>query len=224
MSPINFDINPEISIIVCTYNRAHYLNKAIDSVLNQTFTNWELVIVDDGSSDQTFAVVNPYLEKYNNIRYLKHKNKKQCYAKNAGIQASFGKYLTFLDSDDAYKPNHLESRLQYMKAHPEIDLIEGGFFSEDNILVADYYQSDKLINLKECVLGPTFLGKRKVFFELQGFKHMIYGEDTDLWARAEKIFKTEKLKEPETYIYTRAETSVSKNFTNDSTQNLSSSM
>jgi hypothetical protein len=53
---------------------------------------------------------------------------------------------------------------------------------------------------------------------------MIYGEDTDLWARAEKIFKTEKLKEPETYIYTRAETSVSKNFTNDSTQNLSSSM
>jgi glycosyltransferase involved in cell wall biosynthesis len=224
MSPINFDINPEISIIVCTYNRAHYLNKGIDSVLNQTFTNWELVIVDDGSSDQTFAVVNPYLEKYNNIRYLKHKNKKQCYAKNAGIQASFGKYLTFLDSDDAYKPNHLESRLQYMKAHPEIDLIEGGFFSEDNILVADYYQSDKLINLKKCVLGPTFFGKRKVFFELQGFKHMIYGEDTDLWARAEKIFKTEKLKEPETYIYTRAETSVSKNFTNDYTQNLSSSM
>ncbi|MBD2117994.1 MULTISPECIES: glycosyltransferase family 2 protein [Microcystis] len=224
MSPINFDINPEISIIVCTYNRAHYLNKGIDSVLNQTFTNWELVIVDDGSSDQTFAVVNPYLEKYNNIRYLKHKNKKQCYAKNAGIQASFGKYLTFLDSDDAYKPNHLESRLQYMKAHPEIDLIEGGFFSEDNILVADYYQSDKLINLKKCVLRPTFFGKRKVFFELQGFKHMIYGEDTDLWARAEKIFKTEKLKEPETYIYTRAETSVSKNFTNDSTQNLSSSM
>ncbi|MDJ0505308.1 MAG: glycosyltransferase family A protein [Nostocales cyanobacterium LE14-WE12] len=224
MSPINFDINPEISIIVCTYNRAHYLNKGIDSVLNQTFTNWELVIVDDGSSDQTFAVVNPYLEKYNNIRYLKHKNKKQCYAKNAGIQASFGKYLTFLDSDDAYKPNHLESRLQYMKAHPEIDLIEGWFFSEDNILVADYYQSDKLINLKKCVLEPTFFGKRKVFFELQGFKHMIYGEDTDLWARAEKIFKTEKLKEPETYIYTRAETSVSKNFTNDSTQNLSSSM
>ncbi|MFM7407889.1 MAG: glycosyltransferase family 2 protein [Cuspidothrix sp.] len=214
MSPIAFDISPEISIIVCTYNRAHYLNKGIDSVLNQTFTNWELLIVDDGSSDNTFEIVNSYLDKYNNIRYLKHQNKKQCYAKNAGIQASFGRYITLLDSDDSYKPNHLESRLEYMKAHPEIDLIQGGFFSEEEILVADYYQPGKLINLKECVLGPTFFGKRKVFFELQGFKHMTYGEDTDLWERAEKIFKTHTIKEPETYVYTRAETSVSKNFTN----------
>jgi glycosyltransferase involved in cell wall biosynthesis len=214
MSPIAFDISPEISIIVCTYNRAHYLNKGIDSVLNQTFTNWELLIVDDGSSDNTFEIVNSYLDKYNNIRYLKHQNKKQCYAKNAGIQASFGRYITLLDSDDSYKPNHLESRLEYMKAHPEIDLIQGGFFSEEEILVADYFQPGKLINLKECVLGPTFFGKRKVFFELQGFKHMTYGEDTDLWERAEKIFKTHTIKEPETYVYTRAETSVSKNFTN----------
>jgi glycosyltransferase involved in cell wall biosynthesis len=214
MSPIAFDISPEISIIVCTYNRAHYLNKGIDSVLNQTFTNWELLIVDDGSSDNTFEIVNSYLGKYNNIRYLKHQNKKQCYAKNAGIQASFGRYITLLDSDDSYKPNHLESRLEYMKAHPEIDLIQGGFFSAEEILVADYYQPSKLINLKECVLGPTFFGKRKVFFELEGFKHMTYGEDTDLWERAEKIFKTHTIKEPETYIYTRAETSVSKNFTN----------
>ena len=214
MSPIAFDITPEISIIVCTYNRAHYLNKGIESVLNQTFTNWELLIVDDGSCDNTFEIVNPYLGQYNNIRYLKHQNKKQCYAKNAGIQASFGRYITLLDSDDSYKPNHLESRLEYMKAHPEIDLIQGGFFSEEEILVADYFQPGKLINLKECVLGPTFFGRRKVFFELQGFKHMTYGEDTDLWERAEKIFKTHTIKEPETYVYTRAETSVSKNFTN----------
>ncbi|MFO5493877.1 MAG: glycosyltransferase family 2 protein [Cuspidothrix sp.] len=214
MSPIAFDITPEISIIVCTYNRAHYLNKGIESVLNQTFTNWELLIVDDGSCDNTFEIVNPYLGQYNNIRYLKHQNKKQCYAKNAGIQASFGRYITLLDSDDSYKPNHLESRLEYMKSHPEIDLIQGGFFSEEEILVADYFQPGKLINLKECVLGPTFFGKRKVFFELQGFKHMTYGEDTDLWERAEKIFKTHTIKEPETYVYTRAETSVSKNFTN----------
>jgi len=213
MSPINLDINPEVSVIICTYNRANYLHKGIDSVINQTFTNWELVIVDDGSSDDSFGVINPYLEKYHNIRYLKHKNKKQCYAKNAGIQASFGKYLTFLDSDDSYETSHLESRLEYMQRHPEIDLIQGGFFTEEEIFVADYFQPDKLINLKECVLGPTFFGKRKVFFELQGFKHMTYGEDTDLWARAEQKFKTHTLQAPETYIYTRAETSITKNFT-----------
>ena len=212
MARIIFDHNPEISIIVCSYNRAKYLNRCIDSVINQSFPDWELVIVDDGSQDNTFEIVNSYINNFQKIRYLKHQNKKQCYAKNAGIQASFGKYITFLDSDDAYQPNHLKSRLDYMKNNPEIDLIEGGFFSEEEIMVADYYQPGELINLRECVLGPTFFGKREVFFELQGFKHMTYGEDTDLWARAEKIFRTQKIIAPETYIYTRAETSVSKDF------------
>jgi len=216
MNTIKFDLNPEISIILCTYNRAKYLTNCIDSVINQTFLNWELIIVDDGSQDNTFEIVNPYFKDFPNIRYLKHQNKKQCYAKNAGIQASFGNYITFIDSDDAYKSNHLESRLSYMKANPEIDLIEGGFASEEEIFVADYYQPGKTINLRECVLGPTFFGKRRVFFELQGFQHMIYGEDTDLWERAEKIFKTQKVTEPQTYVYTRAETSVTKSFLENS--------
>ncbi|WP_392530604.1 glycosyltransferase family 2 protein [Nostoc sp. C117] len=212
MSPIIFDIIPEISIILCTYNRAKYLNECINSVINQTFKYWELIIVDDGSQDNTFEIINPYIEEFNNIRYLKHRNKKQCYAKNAGIQASFGRYITFIDSDDTYKPNHLESRVEYMKAHPEIDLIEGGFTIEEEIWLADYYNPGQKINLRECVLGPTFFGKRHVFFELQGFKHFLYGEDTDFWARAEKIVRTQKITQPETYIYTRGETSVTKTF------------
>ncbi|AVH62660.1 glycosyl transferase [Nostoc sp. 'Peltigera membranacea cyanobiont' 213] len=212
MSSVIFDLIPEISIVICTYNRDKYLDNGINSVINQTFKDWELIIVDDGSQDNTFEVVNTYVQKFNNIRYLKHQNKKQCYAKNAGIQASFGRYITFLDSDDAYQSNHLESRIEYMKLHPEVDLIQGGFATEEEIWVADYYQPDKKINLRECVLGPTFLGKRHVFFELQGFKHMAYGEDTDLWERAEKIFRTQQITEPQTYLYTRAETSVSKAF------------
>ncbi|MTJ10987.1 MULTISPECIES: glycosyltransferase family A protein [unclassified Anabaena] len=210
MSPINFDIQPEVSIILCTYNRGQYLNQCIDSVINQTFLNWELLVVDDGSDDHTFEIVNPYLHKSVNIRYLKHKNRKLAYSKNVGIQASFSPYITFLDSDDTYAPHHIESRLSYLKSHPEIDLLQGGFFSEEEILVADYYEPGKTINLKECVLGPTFFGKRKVFFELKGFNNIAYGEDTDLWERAEKIFKTHNLTAPETYNYTRAETSITK--------------
>ncbi|MEH2075417.1 MAG: glycosyltransferase family A protein [Nostoc sp.] len=217
MSSVIFDLIPEISIVICTYDRDKYLDNGINSVINQTFKDWELIIVDDGSQDNTFEVVNTYVQKFNNIRYLKHQNKKQCYAKNAGIQASFGRYITFLDSDDAYQPNHLESRIEYMKLHPEVDLIQGGFAAEEEIWVADYYQPDKKINLRECVLGPTFLGKRHVFFELQGFKHMAYGEDTDLWERAEKIFRTQQITEPQTYLYTRAETSVSKAFSENVT-------
>ncbi|MBD2195177.1 MULTISPECIES: glycosyltransferase family 2 protein [Calothrix] len=210
MSPINFDINPEISVILCTYNRAQYLNNAINSVINQSFTDWELIIVDDGSQDSSFEIVNSYLEKFNNIRYLKHKNKKLGYSKNAGIQASFGKYITFIDSDDVYKTNHLESRIAYMKANPELDLIEGGFVADDNIFFEDYFQPGKIINLRDCILGPTFFGKRYVYFELQGFKNLHFAEDTEFWDRAEKIFKTQKLEEPQTYIYTRAEDSITK--------------
>ena len=213
---IMIDKIPEISIILCTYNRAKYLSNCIESVIAQNFNNWELMVVDDGSQDNTFEVVNNYLEKFDNIRYLKHQNKKLWYAKNVGIQASFGNYITFLDSDDAYKSNHLESRLAYMKANPEIDLIEGGFATEEEVWVADYFQPGQTINLRECVLGPTFFGKRQVFFELNGFNNIAYGEDTDFWHRAEKIFKTHKLTEPQTYLYTRAETSITKNFLEES--------
>ena len=146
MSPITFNIQPEISVILCTYNRANYLNDCIESVIHQTYENWELVIVDDGSEDNSFEVIQPYIQKFNNIRYLKHQNRKLGLSKNAGIQASFGKYITFIDSDDTYKLNHLESRWLYMQIYPGIDLIEGGFFSEEEVFVADYFQPGKIIN------------------------------------------------------------------------------
>ncbi len=212
MNPILFDINPDVSIIIPTYDRDSYLPRCIDSVIQQTFQNWELLIVDDGSHDNTFMVIDSYLEKFHNIRYLKHKNRKLPYSRNAGIQASFGKYITFLDSDDAYLPEHIEVRFLYMQNHPEIDFIEGGCLFEEEILVVDYYNTDQLIKAQECVCGPTFFGKRKVFFELQGFHNILYGEDTHLWERAEKQFVTQKVKTLETYLYTRAETSITKNF------------
>jgi glycosyltransferase involved in cell wall biosynthesis len=212
MPSINFCPKPTISIILCTYNRAKYLTDCINSVLQQTFQDFEIIVVDDGSQDNTFEIVNGYLQKFNNIRYLKHQNRKLAYARNAGIQASFGNYITFIDSDDTYKPNHLESRLEFMKANPEIDLIQGGCKIEEEFFVSDYFQPDQIINIRECIVGGTFFGERHIFFELKGFNNISYGEDTDLWERAEKIFKTQKIKEPETYIYTRAEDSITKVF------------
>ncbi len=212
MSNIRFAPMPEISIILPTYNRAKYLSNCINSVIEQVVQDWELIVVDDGSADETFKIVNLFVDKFDKIRYFKHKNRKAGFSRNAGIQASFGQYITFIDSDDRYKPEHLQSRLDYMKQHPELDLIEGGFETNEDVWVADYYNLNKKINIYECVLGPTFFGKRHVFFELQGFKDMAYAEDTDLWLRAEEKFNTRKLTEPKTYFYTRAEDSTSRNF------------
>lgn len=210
MPPIKFDQAPTISVVLATYNRANYLPKAIQSILEQTFQDWELIIVDDGSQDNTFEIVNSYLEDFNNIRYLKQQNKKQYYAKNAGIQASFGKYITFLDSDDYYLPHHLESRLCYLTNNPGVDLIQGGIGIDGEMMLADYYNPGQLIDARKCVFGATFFGKRNVFFELGGFNAVAYGEDTDFWQRAEKAMVTQKITEPATYVYTRAETSITK--------------
>jgi len=211
MNGINFDIQFEVSVILCTYNRATYLNKCIDSVLNQTFTNWELLIIDDGSEDNSFEVVNPYILQFRNIRYFKHKNKGLAHSRNTGIVASVGRYITGIDSDDTYLPNHLESRWNYMQENSNVDLVAGGLYLDEDTWVADYYKPGEVINIKECVTGPTFFGKRHVFTDLHGFDDdtSCY-DDTDFWARAELRFNTVKLTEPETYIYTRAETSITK--------------
>jgi hypothetical protein len=99
-----------------------------------------------------------------------------------------------------------------MQANPEIDLIVGGFEIAEEFFVADYFQPDQVISIRECIAGGTFFGERRIFFELKGFNNIAYGEDVDLWERAEKTFKTQKIKEPETYVYTRAEDSITKVF------------
>ena len=202
---------PLFSIIIPTYNRAHLLGKAIESVINQTCIDWELIIVDDGSEDKTFEIINPLLQKDKRIRYFKHQNRQQALSKNVGIQSSFGKYITFIDSDDIYLDHHISSRLKYMNNNKEVDLIEGGFEVKGDIWVKDYYQIGKKISIYDCVVGGTFFGKRNVFFELKGFQNLEYGEDTNFWERAEKKFKLNKLTQPQTYIYIRTENSVTAN-------------
>lgn len=166
--------------------------------------------MDDGSGDNTFEVVNRYIAVFPNTRYVKHRNIKQALSRNIGLVLCAGEYIIFLDCDDTYKENHIQSRLDFMLANPDIDLVQGGVDFPEEVYVDDYYKPGNLINLRECVMCATFLGKRKVFFELNGFNHFDYDEDTDFWERAEKLFKIHSLKEPEAYVYTRAEDSISR--------------
>jgi glycosyltransferase involved in cell wall biosynthesis len=83
-----FDYNPLVSILLCTYNRARYLPDCIESVINQTNQDWELVNMDDGSTDDTFQIMDAFMQKHPNIRYLKHQNKKVACARNLAIMAS----------------------------------------------------------------------------------------------------------------------------------------
>ena len=195
-----------------TFNRAPYLANAVQSVISQSVENWELIIVDDGSDDNTFEILGPYIDRFANIRYLKHNNRKPALSRNAGIQASFGRYITFLDSDDHYLRNHLETRMAILEEDHELSLLSGGFCGDDNIWVKDCNNTDKLIHIRECILGGTFFGKREIFFSLRGFRDMEYAEDADLWKRATELASVKKIEDPKTYVYRRAEDSISLNY------------
>jgi len=98
---------PFFSIVLPTYNRAHFLKKAIDSVLHQTFVNWELIIVDDGSIDGTSVLISTYTDL--RIRYHYQENQERSAARNNGIAIAKGTYICFLDSDDYFLENHLQN-------------------------------------------------------------------------------------------------------------------
>jgi glycosyltransferase involved in cell wall biosynthesis len=196
------DYMPVISVIMPTYNRARLIKRSIESVLNQASRSWELIIIDDGSDDNTFSIVDEYVRKYENIRYMKHSNRKTPLATNAGILASCGEYISFLGSDDEYKSEFLSQRLDFMKKHSDIDFIHGGVEIIGNPFVKDKNDLSKQIHISECAIGGTFFGKRKVFFDLNGFQNLIYSDDSDFLERVEKKFKITKVDFP-TYIYYR---------------------
>ena len=196
------NIQPKISVILTVYNRAHFLRRCIDSLLNQSFKDWELIIVDDGSNDNSIEILNEYELNYENIKVFQQENKKLPLSRNKGIELSEGEYITFLDSDDEYVKDHLLKRIEYMEMHPEIDLIHGGVNIIGDEYVRDKNNPHKFIHLSECTIGATFFGKRNVFIDLNGFKNLKYSEDSEFLERAEKKFKVTKV-EFNTYKYYR---------------------
>jgi glycosyltransferase involved in cell wall biosynthesis len=107
-------MTPFFSVILPTYNRAHRIQRAIESILGQTYSNWELIIVDDASTDYTEQHVVPYLSD-TRIRYLKNSvNLERCKSRNLGVKTAIGTYICFLDSDDYHLPNHLETFYEEM--------------------------------------------------------------------------------------------------------------
>jgi glycosyltransferase involved in cell wall biosynthesis len=105
--------HPFFSIILPTYNRAHLLHTTIGSVLSQTFDDWELIVVDDGSKDNTKEVVEGIGDK--RIKYIYQENAERCVARNNGIRNAKGEFVCFIDSDDQYLPHHLETVFSEIK-------------------------------------------------------------------------------------------------------------
>lgn len=120
---------PLISVIIIFYNAEKYLREAIESVFAQTYQAWELLLIDDGSTDKSTAIARHYAEGYSKkVRYFEHNQHRNCgksISRNLGLSEASGEYIAILDSDDVWLPNILEEQVAILQAHPEASMVYG---------------------------------------------------------------------------------------------------
>ena len=131
---------PLISVIIPCYNQARYLPDAVDSVISQTVGNWECLVINDGSPDDTERIVSQLMQSDKRIRYVKHENAGPSYTRNRGIELATGRYIQFLDADDMLAPTKLESQLGLLESTKEIALAycDYHYATEDGAPILDH--------------------------------------------------------------------------------------
>ncbi len=187
MSP---NINtPLVSVIIPTYNRAWALKKAIDSVLEQDYKNFELIVVDDGSTDETEALVKKY-EK--SVKYIQQPNMGVSTARNKGISASAGPFIAFLDSDDYWLPEKLSAQIEFFNANPDALICQTEeIWIRDGKRVNPKKKHKKpsgmifIPSLALCLISPSAVMMRKnLLAKVDSFDESLPAcEDYDLWLR-----------------------------------------
>lgn len=181
----------KISIIIPTYNTGNYVTNAIESVIATKFNDYEIIVVDDGSTDKTELLVKPYLNK--NITYLYQENSGLAAARNTGMINSNGKYLVFLDSDDLILPDKLVIQSNFLDSHIEYDVVYSNsmcFIGEDvyNTFILDmpHYSENIFPNLlfgNFIHVNSVMVRKEKVMQAGMFDPLMRELEDWDLWLR-----------------------------------------
>lgn len=181
-----------VSAIIPTFNRASLLSRAVESVMSQSYADWNLWVVDDGSNDGTAELLNAYSDSRINTLRIPHKGVSA--ARNAGVRASRGRgdLLAFLDSDDEWLPAKLERQLEYWSQNPHVSLvysseiwIRGGRRVNPPKRYGGLSGRILIPSMRACVISPsTAMMKREIFEELGGFDESYpVCEDYDLWLR-----------------------------------------
>lgn len=194
---------PLISVVMPTYNGELFIREAIDSILSQTFTNFEFIIVDDGSTDSTSEIINSYNDE--RILYLKKEiNSGIADSLNLGISKACGVYIARMDDDDVSKPERFEKQLHVFNTNPEL------IFCGTNVMDKDgkpnntpEFHEDILLKFfffKNPIFHPTAIVKREVLLKHPYIPDMVPAEDHDLWSRL--IFEGQfyQIQEPLFYV------------------------
>lgn len=192
-----------ISVIIPTYNSKKYIGEAINSVLRQTFTDYEIIVVDDGSTDNTKEIIDNNFPK---VRYFYIKHQGVSRARNHGIQRACGEFIAFLDADDVWLPDKLERQIDAFNADQELMLVftEHRFFDSNGIKEATFSKKERLMKgdviknifLYSHVALPTVMVRKSVFHETGYFEEDLnVAEDDNLWIRIALKFRIHLLDE-----------------------------
>ena len=181
---------PEISVVIPTYNCAGYITQAIESVLSQTNCNYELLVIDDGSTDNTRQVLQPYSHV---LRYVYQNNQGVCAARNRGIKLAQGEYIAFLDADDFFLPGKLAAQLAVFKTQPNLGIVHSGWrrvnFQGKTLIDVQLWESIPNLTVESWlkwkpVLPSAMMFRRQWLEKVGGFDpQYTVAEDVDLVLR-----------------------------------------
>ena len=187
--------NPHVSVLMTVYNGEKFLKDAVESILNQTYSNFEFVIVDDNSTDGTFHILEQYSKRDKRINLIRNSDRIGFIRSlNKGLSVAQGEYIARMDADDVSLPNRLELQLKFLEDHPEIGLCgtwikvitekRGHYFIKNP--TSPFLIRWRLL-FNDCIVHPSVMIHKKLLDQEGGYAtEALYAEDYDLWIRLNK--------------------------------------
>ena len=205
-------IMPKISVVLPTYNGETYIKESIDSILSQTFTDWELIIVDDCSSDNTCEIIEEYEKSDDRIKIIHNKsNQKLPKSLNIGFRETTGDYLTWTSDDNIYMPNAFQCLSDYLDANKEIYMVKADMYVIDShsIILGEYYYFQPNELYVHDDVGACFMYRREVLETVGEYNPDLFCvEDYDYWMRIHETYGTIGHIPQKMYLYRKHEKSL----------------
>jgi GT2 family glycosyltransferase len=194
-------LSPTVSVVMTVWNGAAFVSEAIDSILDQTFADLELIVVNDGSTDATQDILDGYQRRDRRVRIVAQQRRGVVPSANRGCGLARGHYLARLDADDVALPHRLEAQVEFLDHHPEIAAVGGAAVlasaSGEPCFTVQYPATDEAIREKlprSCPLLHSAVTMRRAAFEaVGGYRLRPYAEDYDLWLRLARTFRLANL-------------------------------